>query len=83
MENGRNLMTERDDDSRTQLSAWIPKEVHRQAKILATVQDIDLQDLVANALQAYLTDSGLSGVVGRLSTTSGRDSTSARKHSNR
>jgi hypothetical protein len=54
-------MRERNSVSRSKLSAWIPKQIHKQAKILATARDIDLQDLVTIALQDYLTDSELCG----------------------
>lgn len=57
-------MHHRNGDSRSKLSAWIPKQVHKQAKILATARDIDLQDLVTIALQDYLTDSELHGAAG-------------------
>jgi predicted HicB family RNase H-like nuclease len=53
----RESMLERNANSKSKLSAWIPKQVHKRAKILATARDIDLQDLVAIALQDYLTDS--------------------------
>ncbi len=52
-------MRKRNSGSRSKLSAWIPKQVHKQAKIIATARDIDLQDLVTIALQDYLTDSEL------------------------
>jgi hypothetical protein len=57
----RESMLERNAKSKSKLSAWIPKQVHKRAKILATARDIDLQDLVAIALQDYLTDSELHG----------------------
>lgn len=57
-------MRERNSGSRSKLSAWIPKQIHKQAKILATARDIDLQDLVTIALQDYLTDSELHGTSG-------------------
>ena len=57
-------MRERNSDSKSKLSAWIPKQIHKQAKILATARDIDLQDLVTIALQDYLTDSELHGTSG-------------------
>ena len=61
MEDWEEAMRERDSVSRSKLSAWIPKQIHKQAKILATARDIDLQDLVTIALQDYLTDSELHG----------------------
>ena len=70
------------DDSTSKLSAFIPREIHKQAKILATARDINLQDLVAKALQDYLTDSGLSGAAGRLGIASGIDPTVDGEHSN-
>lgn len=57
-------MRERNSGSKSKLSAWIPKQIHKQAKILATARDIDLQDLVAIALQDYLTESELHGTSG-------------------
>ncbi len=56
-------MRERNSGSKSKLSAWIPKQIHKQAKILATSRDIDLQDLVTMALQHYLTDPGLHGAI--------------------
>lgn len=56
-------MPVRSAGSKSKLSAWIPKQIHKQAKILATARDVDLQDLVATALQHYLTDSGLHGAI--------------------
>lgn len=50
-------MRERNNGSKSKLSAWIPKQIHKQAKILATARDIDLQDLVTIALQDYLAES--------------------------
>lgn len=61
-------MRERNSGSRSKLSAWIPKQIHKQAKILATARDIDLQDLVTIALQDYLTDSERHGTSGTLGT---------------
>lgn len=52
-------MRERNNGSKSKLSAWIPKQIHKRAKILAAARDIDLQDLVATALQLYLTDTNL------------------------
>jgi hypothetical protein len=57
MEDRREAMCERNSCSKSKLAAWIPKQIHKQAKILATARDIDLQDLVAIALQDYLADS--------------------------
>lgn len=74
-------MPKKHDDSRSRLSAFIPREIHKQAKILATARDINLQDLVAKALQDYLTDSGLSGG-GRLGIAFRIDPTVDGKHSN-
>jgi hypothetical protein len=51
------MMRERNNGPKSKLSAWIPKQIHKRAKILATARDIDLQDLVAIALQDYLTES--------------------------
>jgi hypothetical protein len=61
MEDRREAMRDRNSVSRSKLSAWIPKQIHKQAKILATARDIDLQELVTIALQDYLTDSELQG----------------------
>lgn len=61
MEDRREAMRERNSDSRSKLSAWIPRQIHKQAKILAAARDIDLQDLVAFALQAYLAKTELCG----------------------
>jgi hypothetical protein len=63
VEDWREVMRERNSSSRSKLSAWVPKQIHKEAKILATARDIDLQDLVAIALQHYLTDSGLHGAI--------------------
>jgi len=52
-------MQEGNDGSRSKLSAWIPKQIHKQAKILATARDIDLQELVTIALQDYLVEADL------------------------
>jgi hypothetical protein len=68
-------MREWNDGSRSKLSAWIPKQVHKQAKILATARDIDLQDLVTIALQDYLTESELYGTSGTSGTRLRKDST--------
>ncbi len=68
-------MRERNSGSRSKLSAWIPKHVHKQAKILATARDIDLQDLVTRALQDYLRDSELHGTSGTSGTRLRQDST--------
>jgi hypothetical protein len=57
-------MRERNSSSKSKLSAWIPKQIHKRAKILATARDIDLQDLVTIALQDYLMDSELKGTSG-------------------
>ena len=74
MENRGEAMRERDSVSRSKLSAWIPKQIHKQAKILATARDIDLQDLVAIALQDYLTGSDLHGTSGTSAAGLGKDS---------
>jgi hypothetical protein len=50
-------MRGRNVGSKSKLSAWIPKQIHKDAKIFATAREIDLQDLVALALQDYLADS--------------------------
>lgn len=57
-------MRDRDSSARSKLSAWIPKQIHKQAKIVATARDIDLQDLVATALQVYLAGTKLDGTAG-------------------
>lgn len=54
-------MRERNSGSKSKLSAWIPKQIHKRAKILAAARDIDLQDLVALALQVYLADTKFDG----------------------
>ena len=64
MEDRRDAVRERNSGARSKLSAWIPKQIHKRAKILATARDIDLQDLVTIALQDYLTDSELHGTPG-------------------
>lgn len=68
-------MPARSADSKSKLSAWIPKQIHKQAKILATARDIDLQYLVAIALQHYLTDSGVHGAIVTSGIPSGMKST--------
>jgi hypothetical protein len=75
MEDRREAMPELNSDSRSKLSAWIPKQIHKQAKILATARDIDLQDLVTIALQDYLTDSGIHGEIATPNISSGMKST--------
>ena len=75
MEDRREAMRERDSGSRSKLSAWIPKQIHKRAKILATARDIDLQDLVTIALQDYLTDSELHGTSVTSGTRLRKDST--------
>jgi hypothetical protein len=74
MEDRREAMRERNSGSKSKLSAWIPKQIHKQAKILATARDIDLQDLVTIALQDYLTDSELDGTSGMSGSRSQTDS---------
>lgn len=76
-------MRERNGGSRSKLSAWIPKQIHKQAKILATTRDIDLQDLVATALQDYLTDSELDGIASPPGSTSRIDSKASRENGDR
>lgn len=49
-------MAELDRNELSKLSAWVPKRLHKQAKVFATETDIDLQDLVAKALSFYLTE---------------------------
>ena len=73
-------MRERNSGSKSKLSAWIPKQIHKQAKILATARDIDLQDLVTIALQDYLMDSELHGTSGMSGTRLRTDSTSNGEH---
>ena len=65
----------RERNSKSKLSAWIPKQIHKEAKILATAREIDLQELVAAALQHYLTDSGIHGAIATPSIPSGMKST--------
>lgn len=67
-------MRDRNSGSRSKLSAWIPKQIYKQAKILATARDIDLQDLVAIALQVYLDDTELDGTAGASASLSLTDS---------
>ena len=52
-------MTDQMIDPKSKLSAWIPKDVHKQAKVLATLKDIDLQDVVTEALRDYLLKKGV------------------------
>lgn len=68
-------MRKRSSGSKSKLSAWIPKQIHKQAKILATARDIDLQDLVTIALQDYLTDSEQHGISGTSGTRLRKDLT--------
>jgi len=67
-------MPVRSAGSKSKLSAWIPKQIHKEAKILATARDIDLQDLVTIALRDYLTDSELHGTSGASGTRFQKDS---------
>jgi len=75
MEDRREAMLDRNAVSKSKLSAWIPKQIHKQVKILATARDIDLQDLVTIALQDYLADSELHRTSGTSGTRLRKDST--------
>lgn len=49
------MMSEKNDAPRSQLSVRIPKFLHKRAKMLAIARETDLQEVVTNALQVYLT----------------------------